>query len=418
MSKKNHKKITKKASSPKRVSIRKEEALKARLAEEVDALVQTTPKTAAPEAGLPPDKQKIRQELLAEIAALDNEPTPVVKKTKPGKETASPPALPNEPAAASTPATPNTASAPLKPVVEQAELKVRLKLRRFHKKLWFLLPVMAVIIYGGFNILRLDKMYPLVSSYLPWPAAIVNNKIIWLDELHRETALVAKFEISPKPEELAINHLFEEQIVEESFQKYNLNLPPQALIEQLNTFITEFGSEQAFVDYLEANYGLTRDEFSKYILLPYLRRLTLQEYLSHNPKESAVAEERARQIKQSIESNEISFSEAASRYSDDVVSAQAGGSLGWFTWGAMIPEFEAALRSLAVGEISAPIRSAYGYHLIRLDEVEGPRPTNHDDSSLGSVQASHIFILVLNFDSWLEEQKKTLAKVLLVPLKN
>lgn len=396
----------------------KEEFLKARLEEEVNALAKNPAKQDSPLASLSPDKQKIRQELLEEIAASEHPQAAVSAKALEPKPKAQPEPAPTKPALEEKTEQENLNQPEIKAPVEKVELKTRLNLRRFHKKLWILLPLIALMLYGGFYVLRLDKVYPAAAAYLPWPAAVVNGKIIWWDELNRETDLVKKFEITTKPENLAFNHLIEEEIISSYFSKYNLDLPASAIAEQLNALAAEFGSAQAFADYLQANYQLTTEGFSRYILSPYLRRLTLQEYLSHSPKESSEAEAKAREIKQSIDNNEISFDEAARRYSDDVASAQEGGSLGWFTWGAMIPEFEAALRSLEVGQISNPVRSAYGYHLIRLDEVDGQRPTNHADTTLGSVKASHIFVLVFNFDSWLETQKKTLSKVLLMPLKD
>ena len=65
--------------------------------------------------------------------------------------------------------------------------------------------------------------------------------------------------------------------------------------------------------------------------------------------------------------NGMSFEEAAQKYSKCPSAAQ-GGSLGSFTRGRMVPEFEKAAFELQVGEISEPIKTQFGYHLIQLDE--------------------------------------------------
>ncbi|MEJ2107595.1 MAG: peptidylprolyl isomerase [Acidiferrobacteraceae bacterium] len=65
-----------------------------------------------------------------------------------------------------------------------------------------------------------------------------------------------------------------------------------------------------------------------------------------------------------------SFANIARADSDDAASGSHGGDLGWVTPGQMVPEFEAAMNKLKPGQISQPVRSRYGYHLI---EVLGRR---------------------------------------------
>ena len=62
------------------------------------------------------------------------------------------------------------------------------------------------------------------------------------------------------------------------------------------------------------------------------------------------------------------FEQAAAEYSEDTTTKQAGGELGWFGRGRMVPPFEQAAFALEPGEISDPVRSNFGYHLIQLEE--------------------------------------------------
>jgi peptidyl-prolyl cis-trans isomerase C len=59
------------------------------------------------------------------------------------------------------------------------------------------------------------------------------------------------------------------------------------------------------------------------------------------------------------------FAEVAREYSIDG-SAQAGGDLGWFGQGVMIPPFEEAVMALEPGEVSGPVETQFGWHVVQL----------------------------------------------------
>ncbi|HXH05786.1 MAG TPA: peptidyl-prolyl cis-trans isomerase [Vicinamibacterales bacterium] len=62
------------------------------------------------------------------------------------------------------------------------------------------------------------------------------------------------------------------------------------------------------------------------------------------------------------------FAELARRYSQDEATAKNGGDLGFFGRGAMVREFEEAAFSMAPGQVSDPVKTAYGYHIIKVVE--------------------------------------------------
>lgn len=80
-------------------------------------------------------------------------------------------------------------------------------------------------------------------------------------------------------------------------------------------------------------------------------------------------EEEANEIGAKIASGEISFEDAAKQYSG-CPSGKEGGSLGDFAHGQMVPEFENACAEMEVGTVSAPVKTQFGYHLIRLNKKE------------------------------------------------
>ncbi len=64
------------------------------------------------------------------------------------------------------------------------------------------------------------------------------------------------------------------------------------------------------------------------------------------------------------------FAKLAAKHSQDTGSKDAGGDLGFFTLGVMMPEFEAKVFSMKVGEVSSPVKTEFGYHVIKLNAIQ------------------------------------------------
>jgi foldase protein PrsA len=95
-------------------------------------------------------------------------------------------------------------------------------------------------------------------------------------------------------------------------------------------------------------------------------------YDSYQPEIKArhilVADEKtANEVKKKLDGG-AKFEDVAKEYSTDTASAQNGGDLGWFGTGKMDPDFEKAAYALKVNEISAPVKSQFGYHIIQLTD--------------------------------------------------
>lgn len=84
-------------------------------------------------------------------------------------------------------------------------------------------------------------------------------------------------------------------------------------------------------------------------------------------------EEEAQAVAERLNAGE-DFAAVAQEASTDTGSGAQGGSLGWFGPGMMVPEFETAVAALEPGQLSAPVQSQFGWHLIRLDETRPLEP--------------------------------------------
>jgi len=101
--------------------------------------------------------------------------------------------------------------------------------------------------------------------------------------------------------------------------------------------------------------------------------VTPSEIMTDNQARDLVAELKARAL-----SGE-DFGDLAREYSQDISSAQEGGELGWTNPGQMVPAFEAAMASTSVDKISDPVRTQFGWHIVK---VEGRRDQDmHDEAT-------------------------------------
>lgn len=167
----------------------------------------------------------------------------------------------------------------------------------------------------------------------------------------------------------------------------------------------------------EANYALYRDsvfdrahisagQYRTWVARPQLARDKVTGALDDQVGQTAEqvlashilvgTEELARQIRAELDQPGADFAAIASTQSTDTGSATNGGDLGWFTRGEMVAPFEEAAFSLRPGEISQPIQSEFGWHIIYVRDHEQNRPMT--DAQIQKAQERVV-------NDWLAQQK-------------
>ncbi len=128
--------------------------------------------------------------------------------------------------------------------------------------------------------------------------------------------------------------------------------------------------EDALRDYYQrtvADFALPEQRRARHILIT-----------ADGQRDLASAQALATSLRGRIAAGEA-FEELAREFSDDVGSAAQGGDLGWAEEGFFVEPFERALFALETGEVSDPVESVFGFHIIRLDEIrEGELPAFED----------------------------------------
>lgn len=131
----------------------------------------------------------------------------------------------------------------------------------------------------------------------------------------------------------------------------------------------------------EAEKQLLDEAYERYKKMVKVSHIMLQ---GDGSKDNEAVIARADSIRNEILAGRLDWDEAAKRFSIDRGSNQQGGSMGWIMPGRYPAPFEDAAYSLSVGEISQPVNSGFGFHLVRVDAVK-PNP--------GEVKARHILKL-------------------------
>jgi peptidyl-prolyl cis-trans isomerase C len=147
-------------------------------------------------------------------------------------------------------------------------------------------------------------------------------------------------------------------------------LRDQVLAGALAEQVQEQIGDQAAREYFEQNQNEFQGLSARHILIRF-QGSPVPAREGQQERSEEQAQQKAQQIRQRLEAGE-DFAELARAESDDVGSGTRGGDLGTFGRGQMVPEFEEAAFGLQEGQISQPVRSPFGYHIIQVKERVSP----------------------------------------------
>ncbi|WP_456405492.1 peptidylprolyl isomerase [Caldithrix abyssi] len=128
--------------------------------------------------------------------------------------------------------------------------------------------------------------------------------------------------------------------------------------------------EKVIVDVLVPEDEI-REAFEKQRDEVKARHILIQYKGARNSKAKRSKEEAlklAEKVAREAKSGKTSFNYLAEKYSDDPSAKGNKGDLGYFTWGQMVDEFQKAAFSMKPGEISDPVETPYGYHIIKVED--------------------------------------------------
>ncbi|OGF30593.1 hypothetical protein A2533_03785 [Candidatus Falkowbacteria bacterium RIFOXYD2_FULL_35_9] len=274
--------------------------------------------------------------------------------------------------------------------------------------------VLFVFVSLSFGLLAYNK--PMNSKFVnavirivPYPAAIVDGKIIKLYDWQFEYAAWKKASddsqtgvIDSQVKEDVLNKMIYDSIILKLAKKYKVTLNQADIDKEILTLADEQfeGSLDKLTEEIKNTFGWTLNDFEQRLIAPALYTQKLTETFASNEEAWQKALDEIHLIQADID-KAINFDVLAESRSDDTGSAVNGGELGWFGRGEMVPEFEEAAFSLEPGQISQPVRTEYGYHLILVEEVK--KVEKDGVEVVDQVKARHILIRPESFEEVLKQ---------------
>lgn len=238
-----------------------------------------------------------------------------------------------------------------------------------------------------------------IVKTFPYPVAYVNGAAVNYGEYLEDLATLQTFydrqleensqfaTAMPSKDDLkqnTLDRLVQNIVMEEEAKKYGVEVTKSDVETEFARVVTAAGSLDAVMADIRDLYGWTEDEFKEKVIRAFLLQQKLDEAISMDETFNEEARAQAQAVLVRVNAGE-DFAELAKEFSADPSSGPRGGDLGCFGPGVMVPEFEEAVFSLKVGETSDLVQTAFGYHIIRVYEIE-----EDDDCDDGDVLAAHI----------------------------
>ncbi|MGG4491141.1 peptidylprolyl isomerase [Metabacillus idriensis] len=251
------------------------------------------------------------------------------------------------------------------------------------------------------------------------PVASVNGEKISKDELY-------SLLIDQGGTQL-VDYLITEEIIEQESDKQDISISDDAVEEEYQRVIASYGGEEAFTQQLETSGGTAKDvkkdletnlKIEK-LLEPEIKisEDEMKTYFEENKESFAEPEQvkashilvedeaKAKEVKEKLDEGE-DFKELANEYSTDTSNSENGGDLGYFAKGEMIAEFEETAFAMKKGEISDPVKTEFGYHIIKFEDKKAAADAVFDDKKEEIKEALFDQKMQTAYTAWLQEKKE------------
>ncbi len=224
---------------------------------------------------------------------------------------------------------------------------------------------------------KVFSTYPMQMFLKSQTADMIINQQIMLDEAKKRHISVGSTEMNKRI-----------QLIQQSYLGPAPVPGDAGIIARTKNYFNEQERRKQFKDII-SRQGITYDFFKQQV-----RTDLLQEKVSNEIGESLLADEKkaalekAKGVIEKLKTGEP-FENVAKEFSDDESTKDNGGQLGWTRRGTLTPAFEKAAFALKRGEISQPVETEFGFHIIQLidkKEASGPEFDAEEPKIIDKIQ--------------------------------
>lgn len=265
--------------------------------------------------------------------------------------------------------------------------------------LGFLLFYLLLLSIAGWSIYhrKSNTSYDrLIGKIFPLPAVIVDGEVIPYNRYTWEVAAREQYDAAhhmntsqAATQAFVVNQLINQVLYSHILQEHHITVTTTDVNKRVGEIENQIGGEAKLRAFLKDNYGPNiglpqfnlwiRDSLDEAAIQQQLltkatvRHIVIKVPQGASDDDVAAAKQRTLEVKAKITSTD-QFAQVAKDYSDDIASRDKGGSLGTTVQGELSSygaDFEKAIFSIPVGQVSDPIHSPYGWHLVIIDKREG-----------------------------------------------
>lgn len=198
-----------------------------------------------------------------------------------------------------------------------------------------------------------------------------------------------------------LDALIMEKIIDSEVKEQNIVVAEEDIESEMDMMKDYYGGEEEFQMAL-MQAGLSEEGMRKDLAMNFKISKLLESYIEISEEEMMTFFEENKEmlnqeeevkashilLETEEEANDIiakiidgeDFAELANEYSMDTGNNGQGGDLGYFGRDRMVPEFSQAAFNLEIGEISEPVETTHGYHVIKLEDKKEAKVANFEDS--------------------------------------